>query len=121
MTNYQAREYFKNKGLSYGNITKEKINILSEILSKNIKVALKNKEIDIMRMSKKIKGKYDADEKLIECYLFVNSDYYTRRECISFNKDGFIGFAGWACSGNTAPIIKSFIEWCDCLVKGDKK
>ena len=41
--------------------------------------------------------------------------YYTRRECISFNKDGFIGFAGWADDGNSNPIRRAFLEWCDIL------
>lgn len=40
-----------------------------------------------------------------------------RRECISFNADGWIGFAGWADQGNTNPILRAFIEWCDVLAK----
>lgn len=53
--------------------------------------------------------------KLRECYLYMNSHYFTRRECISFNRDGFIGFAGWADSKNTAPIVRAFAEWVDYM------
>lgn len=52
---------------------------------------------------------------LISCFLYVNSHYFERRECISFNADGWIGFAGWADQGNTNPILRAFIEWCDQL------
>jgi hypothetical protein len=68
-----------------------------------------------MRMSLKIKRKFSTNGELKECYLFMNSHYFTQRECISFNKDGFIGFAGWADSRNTKPIIDAFVEWVDNL------
>lgn len=117
MNNDEAREYFKNKVLSYDDITAGDICVLVMLLNKHIKAACKNHEmsVDSMYMSEKIKSKYKTNGKLIECYLFINSHYFTQRECISFNKDGFIGFAGWADSSNTAPIIKSFVEWCDYL------
>lgn len=44
-----------------------------------------------------------------------------RRECISFNADGWIGFAGWADQGNTNPILRAFIEWCDALAATKEK
>lgn len=42
-------------------------------------------------------------------------------ECISFNADGWIGFAGWADQGNTNPILRAFIEWCDALAATKEK
>jgi hypothetical protein len=42
-------------------------------------------------------------------FLFVAGPYFDKRECISFNADGFIGFAGWASSENSEPIIKGFL------------
>ena len=117
MTNDKAREYFKSKNLSYKDITEGDICILVMFLNRHIKEACKNHEmsVDSMRMSEKIRSKYTTNGKLIECYLFINSHYFTRRECISFNKDGFIGFCGWADSRNTKPIIGAFIEWCDAV------
>lgn len=58
---------------------------------------------------------------LISCFLYVNSHYFERRECISFNADGWIGFAGWADQGNTNPILRAFIEWCDALAATKEK
>lgn len=118
LTSEEARECFKNKNLSYNDITEGDICTLVMLLNKNIKLACKNHEmsVDSMRMSQRIKSKFTTSGKLIECYLFINSHYFRQRECISFNKDGFIGFCGWAGGSNPEPIIKSFIKWCDTLV-----
>lgn len=119
MTNEEARAYFSDKYLTYADITSGDICVLVMILNKNIKLACKRSEMSVssMRISEKIKSKYTSNGKLIECYLYMNSHYFTRRECISFNKDGFIGFAGWAGTRNTKPIISAFIEWCDILAQ----
>ncbi|MCB7160071.1 hypothetical protein LI071_05210 [Bacillus subtilis] len=76
--------------------------------NKHVKQAAKahTMSVDTMRMSQKIKSKYKTN---------INSHYFTQREAISFNPDGIIGFAGWADSDNTKPIIDAFIEWVDYL------
>jgi len=115
--NEKARQCFKDKGLTYNNITEGDICVLAMLLNKSIKTACKNHEmsVDTMRMSLKIKSKFTNNGELIECYLYVNSHYFTQRECISFNKDGFIGFCGWAAGDNAIPILKAFCKWCDQL------
>jgi hypothetical protein len=115
--NDKARAYFKSKNLTYDDITEGDICVLVMILNKNIKQACKecNMSVNSMRMSQKIKSKFKSNGRLTECYLFINSHYFTQRECISFNKDGFIGFCGWADERNTTPIVNSFIEWVDTL------
>ncbi|NRT90116.1 hypothetical protein [Clostridium beijerinckii] len=87
------------------------------LLNKHIRQANKDgiTSVNTMRMSEKVKSKYKSNGELIECYLFMNSHYFTQRECISFNKDGFIGFCGWAGGTNSVPIINAFIEWCNYL------
>lgn len=40
---------------------------------------------------------------------------------VGFNADGWIGFAGWADQGNTNPILRAFIEWCDALAATKEK
>lgn len=119
MSNDEAREYFKNKNLSYNDINAGDICCLVMLLNQSIKKACKNSEmsVDSMHMSEKIKSKYTTNGKLVECYLFINSHYFTQRECISFNKDGFIGFAGWSGTQNLVPIISAFIKWCDYLAE----
>lgn len=119
MSNDEARQYFKDKGLTYADITSGDICGLVMILNKHIKKASKNHEmsVDSMHLSEKIVSKYKTNGELLGCFIYLNSHYFRRRECISFNYDGFIGFAGWADSRNTKPITEAFIEWCDTITK----
>jgi len=116
-SNNEAREYFSNCGLTYDDITEGDILTLIMLLNKEIKQANKNCETSMgsMYLSKRIDMKRKTNGSIITCFLYVNSHYFERRECISFNGDGFIGFAGWADQGNTNPIIRAFLKWCDIL------
>ena len=115
----EARRYFKDKGLSYNDITEGDICVLTMLLNKHVKKANKDGKMSTtsMRMSEKIKVKCDTQGRIKECYLYINSHYFTRRECISFNPNGFIGFGGWADDWNVAPMISAFIEWCDTIAE----
>jgi hypothetical protein len=114
-----AREYFTSKGLTYSDITAGDICVLTMLLNKHIKAANKQGKMstNTMHMSEKVDCKYKSNGTLVEGYLYINSHYFTRREAISFNKDGFIGFCGWADENNTAPIVAAFIEWCEVLTE----
>ena len=113
----EARQYFLNKGLTYEDITEGDILTLTMLLNKHIKKANKDNETSMgtMRLSDKVDIRKKRNGVITSCHLYVNSHYFTRRECISFNTDGFIGFAGWADQGNTNPILRAFLEWCDYL------
>lgn len=120
----EARQYFAEKGLTYADITSGEIGVLLVLLNKHLKIANKIgvTSVNTMRMSEKIDCKYKSNGTLSEGYLYVNSHYFTRREAISFNKDGFIGFAGWADGGNTSVFVEAFKEWCDTIyVPRDQK
>ena len=118
-TNDEARQYFTDKGLTYKDITEGDILTLVMLLNKHIKAANKDNETSVeMYLSSKEVIKKRTNGKLLACYLYLNSHYFTRRECISFNEDGWIGFAGWADQGNTNPILRAFLEWCDILAAG---
>lgn len=119
-TNNEAREYFKSKGLSYADITEGDILSLVMLLNKHLKIANKERETSMgtMHLSKRIDIKKKPNGSIVTCFLYVNSHYFEQRECISFNADGFIGFAGWADQGNVNPILRAFLEWCDTLGGG---
>lgn len=121
-TNDEARRYFKDKGLTYDDVTEGDILTLVMLLNKYIKAAAKNGEMstDSMHLSSKIDMRKKTNGSIINCYLYINSHYFTRRECISFNTGGFIGFAGWADSNNLKPILRAFIEWCDAMTEQKK-
>ena len=116
-TNEEARQYFRDKGLSYHDIAEGDILSLLMLLNREIKKSNKAGETSVstMHMSSKIDMKKRTNGTIIKCFLYINSHYFTRREAISFNEDGFIGFAGWADQGNTNPLLRAFLRWCDDL------
>jgi hypothetical protein len=48
----------------------------------------------------------------------MKTNNWDKRECVSFNTDGFIGFAGWADNNNIIPILNAVGLWVD-LIKQD--
>lgn len=118
-TTEEARQYFWDKGLSYADITEGDILSLLMLLNREIKKSNKDGEtsVNTMHMSSKIGMKKRTNGTIIKCFLYINSHYFTRREAISFNEDGFIGFAGWADQGNTNPLLRAFLQWCDNLAE----
>lgn len=115
-TNDEARQYFKDKGLTYADITDGDILTLTMMLNQELKKSNKAEETScVMRLSEKIDIKHRSNGSITACYLYMNSHYFTRREAISFNRDGFIGFAGWADQGNVNPLLRAFLRWCDYL------
>ena len=94
--------------------------ILSMFLEKELKKSNKIKETSAtMSLSRRVDMKKKSNGSIICCFFYMNAYYFTRRECISFNRDGFIGFAGWADQGNTNPILRAFLKWCDYLTEDD--
>lgn len=116
-TSEEARQYFRDKGLSYHDITEGDILSLLMLLNREIKKSNKAGETSVstMHMSSKIYMKKRTNGTIIKCFLYINSHYFTQREAISFNQDGFIGFAGWADQDNTNPLLRAFLRWCDDL------
>lgn len=115
MTNDEARQHFKDCGLDYSVLTKENIRRLRIILADKLK------ESGLFNGTYRMNPKYKVYEHktLGFCFeLTCRAYYFDKREAITFNHDGFIGFAGWASSHNVAPIIGGFIQWCKELVHG---
>lgn len=122
-TNDEARKYFKSKGLTYNDITEGEILMLVMLLTKELKAAAKDNETTVtsMYLSKRMDIKKKSNGSIVSCFLYLNSHYFTQRECISFNTNGFIEFAGWADQGNVNPILRAFLKWCDMICDGGEK
>lgn len=55
--------------------------------------------------------------KRIPDFLRVSGFYFSGREAISFNEDGFIGIAGWADDTNVQPFLRAFHKWvCEWMI-----
>lgn len=124
--NEKARQYFKDAGLCYP-ISKQDWTMLITILEKHLDK--RNEEVAQMT-----EGKRDYVYKLDKCvynketkykpfsaYINVKVDNYSVREGISFNSDGFIGFAGWASTYNTILFTDAFMEWVDCIKENKRQ
>lgn len=114
-----ARDYFKNKGLSYQKVDARDITVLGLFLKEEIEASNKSGETATgqLKFHPAFEVNLTEDGVLKDCYLTVDDYYFDDRECISFNTDGFIGFAGWADQGNTNPILRAFLRWCDIVAE----
>lgn len=118
LTRDNTRKYFNNLDLNYNIITEIDIRRLMNIVDRELLDYLdtdKGKQMN-MRLSnlKKKDIKFNKDG-LEYAYLKIDGSYFKEREAISFNRNGFIGFAGSLDDDNTEPILNGFYEWCEYL------
>lgn len=117
ITRNSAREHFEKCGLSYERIHRYDIDLLRSLLGQEFQASRSNPDSDDYVWPKLSKKTYyrHKNGRLAYAFLRMNGLYFKQRECISFNSDGFIGFAGWASDGNVQPVLRAFIRWCDIL------
>ena len=119
MRNEDCRQLFINKGLTYKDINKSKIVKLKELIEiELLEFGKTHTEITMKLMKRGSKGKgckFNDDGTLNKYFLMVNGSYFSDREAISFNQDGFIGFAGWADSTNVQPMLIAFNKWIEII------
>lgn len=109
-----ARLLFKINGLTYRDIDKKAIARLeyeiADAMLKNLGT------ITSMSLDDEKKIVW-ANAGIKEAYLTVSGTWFQVREAISFNEDGFIGFAGWADNNNFKPLLVAFKKWVKWLTK----
>ena len=104
----KARKKF-NKLFKYENLKEQDIYLLIYFLQNELDV------FDNLEM-KTYKTKINIKKgEFISAYIRVKSDYFKDREAISFNDEGFIGFAGWADDVNIVPVVAGFNKWVDFM------
>lgn len=115
MDREEARQYFKDKGLTYGALSRFTVDLLINHIQDEI-MTLRKEDDSCILLSIQA-HKYTAKQIKTSNYnnlgLRVDGTYFRGREAITFNAGGFIGFAGWASDGNVRPFIDGFIKWCD--------
>lgn len=110
----KLREEFKSKGFSYEELNEEHIQMLRIFLTQEFKVFNSDMELKLSTPRKKdikVLKRTGLQYAVIE----VDGHYFSRREAITFNSGGFIGFAGWACDNNKTPFVNAFKKWIDFL------
>lgn len=122
MDRNEAREHFKNLGLTYSNLTKEDITALRDILAAELLSYLSYGGEHAQQMNMKVSKLRIKDVKALksglkQARIQIDGSYFSRREGITFSKTGFIGFGGEFSDVNVQPILKAFVRWCDCVAK----
>lgn len=108
MTRDEARACWVKSGLTYDVLTRENVSRLQTLVD------------DEMKSSGCIRGTFRAGRcKVairagkpwadIRCKAF----YFKDRQAITFEPDGFVGFAGWADAENVQPVLSAFCTWVD--------
>lgn len=120
MTRNEARQYFRDKGLTYADISRGDLALLSSLINRNFAAeraeAIKTgRYLYWLRVNsaRHYKGRWTESGGLVCAFLTGKGEYFTAREVVSFNYDGFIGFCGDTSDGNAAPVLAAFVEWCD--------
>ncbi|MDH5573541.1 MAG: hypothetical protein OEY89_17385 [Gammaproteobacteria bacterium] len=113
-TRDDARELFEKSGLTYADLTKSNIQKLRNLIN------LRMKESGVMdgtfRCKQRAKFCYLENGSIRHAGLRCKSHYFDDRETVSFNPDGFIGFAGWSDDTNIKPILNGFKDWVESIL-----
>ena len=124
MTRSEARAYFKEKGLTYGDISRTDLSLLCALLDLNF--AKQRRDLADSggypywlrtNPARNYKGEWTETGAMVCAFLTGKGEYFTAREVVSFNRDGFIGFCGDSCDANAAPVLAAFVEWCDVMAE----
>ena len=116
----QLRLKFNELGFTYSMITSREISKLMDLLKIELdKYNLNDIDGLQLKISKLSKCDffydYNLDGSITKVLIKVDGYYFKDREAISFNRDGFIGFCGWASSKNAMPIYDAFDKWLEFL------
>lgn len=106
-TRDQARAFFAESGLTYSALTVKNIRRLRSIINTHMKTSCC---LDGSFRCKQ-RGRVVASLKGVYAEIKCKSLDFEDREAVSFNRDGFIGFAGWADETNVQPILEGFEDW----------
>lgn len=116
ITREEARKLFADYLFDYSDITENDIYALEALIG--IKLAEFNEEGSLqMHLSHrkndapKVKVGKNIGQTIESAFICVDGDYFKGREAISFNSNGFIGFAGWADDKNVQPFLRAFVLW----------
>ncbi len=115
-TRDEARELFSCCRLSYDDVSENDIYMLEAFVGCELSQfnELNELQMHVSHLKKnalKINVRDEPGNPIESAFLHVDSDYFRGREAISFNSDGFIGFAGCADDGNVQPFLRAFVDW----------
>ena len=123
MTRNEARQYFRDSGLTYADISRTGLDLLSALLNRNF-ARWKKEQVCLgapcnywerVNSARHYRGEWTEAGAMVCAFLTGKGAYFSCREVVSFNRSGYIGFCGDASDLNTLPVLEAFVEWCDEL------
>lgn len=107
MKSEDARLHFKNSILTYADVDKQSLQRLRNLINREMIIS------GCMDRSLRCRqiGQFGNSLGRMWAGIRCRSHYFDDREVVSFNPDGFIGFAGLASSENAMPILQGFKKW----------
>lgn len=118
-TNQEARDLFADSGLTYADIDGPALDALVAFLDIELarcRLTPRTPCQSSMRMRHRRMIRKGAGSGIEAAELFVRAHYFDEREAVTFEKNGFIGIAGWADDKNTKPFLVAFGQWVEWMV-----
>lgn len=103
-----AREAWRDTGLKLSDLTGRDLAALRRTLDRSMRRSGLIR--GTLRMESRIRTRTEGP-RVVFADLRCRSDYFTGRQAVTFERDGFVGFAGWADEVNVQPILEAFIAW----------
>ena len=124
MTRAEARAYFKEKGLTYADISRTDLVYLRALLdlhfmkqrTERVKAGLRPYWVRTHLVRARI-GEWTETGALNCAFLVGNGGGRVSREIITFLRGGSISFCSGVGDENTAPVLTAFVEWCDAMAE----
>lgn len=113
LTRDDARKHWAASGLTFAVLTEANLKCLHGLLDAQMRDGYLRGTFRAgkVKIAKDDKNDTAADIRCIAWY-FKGSH---ARQCVTFERRGFIGFAGWSDDTNIQPILRAFIAWVDEL------
>ena len=108
METKEARVLWSESGLQFNKLSKPNLQRLRCLVNDQL---LKHTVLKEFKCNQRwvFGGQPGQEWATLKCSAF----YFENRQCISFEPNGFVGFAGWASSDNVQPILIGFCNWLD--------
>ncbi|ASS55886.1 hypothetical protein [Rhizobium leguminosarum] len=117
MTRDEARATWQKACLTFADLTLGRLQTLRDMIDSEMRASglfvPSDRTGGTYRMHKAIDTGLGTDGwwASLQCMSY----YFKNREAVTFNGNGFIGFAGWSDDHNVQPILSAFTKWVRSL------
>ena len=121
MTGYEARAYFREKGLTYADISRTDLTYLCALLDlhfvKHRRDRFKSGGFSHWVRTNRPQFYQTATGAMVCATITGKGEYFTARNAVVFDRDGHISFFGEGEGDNARPVMAAFEAWCDAMAE----